>query len=350
MLDKRLDSKFWNSCFGYALCFLSPPIPSPAHLDATYHFPPKEKKKRTRKKKETNSTPIFPGPRNGSSLPPRLPSLSSVLNQLHHNPSSMAPHSTSTTITASATTTYTFVALSYRGYWTSKGRPSQRGITLDAAAALAYVRHNFPPSAEEDVRLVLWGQSLGAGVALVAAAADLNPDRVTMNRVKGARKDSVEVEEERVQAEGKKSLEISGLLLETPFVSVRAMLPALYPERWLPYRYLGPFLTNHWDSEEALRKIGATSGAGCAGGFDPSFAKDHSYLSGTEKWPKVLILQAGRDEVVPKEHALRLETVCKEVGLQVRRAEVGGALHTEIIMKTAGKRAAVEFLREMTKN
>ena len=230
------------------------------------------------------------------------------------------------------------------------------------------------------MRLVLWGQSLGAGVALVAAAADLNPDPdpnlssnpelETVDRGKPAREnDSDRVGEGndgQGKGEGEKGakgrVEISGIILETPFVSVAAMLPALYPEKWLPYRYLAPFLTNHWDGEEALRKIGEAAGAGCPHGLGESFDQDDSSSSssssktgtgtgtGTGKRPEILILQAGRDEVVPKEHAMKLETVCKEVGLQIRRVEVRGALHTEAIVKAGGKRAVVEFLREMAQN
>lgn len=200
---------------------------------------------------------------------------------------------------------------------------------------------------------MLWGQSLGAGVALVAAAADLNPDPnpdpAATNRSKGARKESGGVGEGKGQQEEKR-LEISGLLLETPFVSVRAMLVALYPEKWLPYRYLGPFLTNHWDSEEALRKIGAALGASGATEFNHCSAQSAPSSSGERKRPRVLILQGGRDEVVPKEHATRLETVCNEVGLQMRRVEVSGALHTEVMAKAAGKRAAVEFIRKIAKD
>lgn len=200
------------------------------------------------------------------------------------------------------------------------------------------------------MRLVLWGQSLGAGVALVAAAAD--------GQATGARKDSGDGtervrEDEGGEGEGKRSLAISGILLETPFISVRAMLPALYPEKWLPYRYLGPFLTNHWDSEEALRKIGAAASSGA--GEDSNrplahFAQDDCVASKAGPRPQILILQAGRDEIVPKEHAVRLETVCKEVGLPVKKVEVGGALHTEILVRAGGRRAAVEFLQEIAKS
>ncbi len=58
------------------------------------------------------------------------------------------------------------VALSYRGYAGSSGRPSEQGLLLDAAAAYAFAAARY--SAD---RIVLWGFSLGSGVA-VAVAAD----------------------------------------------------------------------------------------------------------------------------------------------------------------------------------
>ncbi len=203
---------------------------------------------------------------------------------------------------------------------------------------------------KEDVRLVLWGQSLGAGVAAVAAAADLSRHPVTSDRGECAQKGSEGDAEKRGQRHKKqerKGLQISGLLLETPFLSVRAMLTALYPERWLPYRYLGPFLTNHWDSEEALRKIGLGSGGASADhASDTPMLGAASSMKGGGR-PRLLILQAGMDELVPKEHPIRLETMCKEVGLDVKRVEIGGAFHTEVMAKAAGRKAVVDFLREM---
>jgi fermentation-respiration switch protein FrsA (DUF1100 family) len=57
-------------------------------------------------------------------------------------------------------------ALSYRGYAGSSGGPSERGLLLDAAAAYAFAVARY--SAD---RIVVWGFSLGSGVA-VALAAD----------------------------------------------------------------------------------------------------------------------------------------------------------------------------------
>src|SRR5450759_3572289 len=58
------------------------------------------------------------------------------------------------------------VALSYRGYAGSSGQPSEQGLLRDAAAAYAFAATRY--SAD---RIVVWGFSLGSGVA-VALAAD----------------------------------------------------------------------------------------------------------------------------------------------------------------------------------
>jgi fermentation-respiration switch protein FrsA (DUF1100 family) len=57
------------------------------------------------------------------------------------------------------------VALSYRGYAGSSGRPSEQGLLRDAAAAYAFTSARY--SAD---RIVLWGFSLGSGVAVALAA------------------------------------------------------------------------------------------------------------------------------------------------------------------------------------
>lgn len=196
---------------------------------------------------------------------------------------------------------YTTVALSYRGFWSSQGRPSQRGIEQDAAAVLKWTLDTYA-SRSEDVKVVLWGQSIGAGVATTAAARYSGP-----RGHRGSR-----------QA-------ISGLILETPFTSVKDMLTTLYPQKWLPYRYLWPFLRNWWDSREALDSLGQ---------------------SRCKESVRVLILQAGKDELVPTEHGAELEDICKQNGIEVQRQEIAGALHTEVMAKAQGRRAIVTFLKQ----
>jgi fermentation-respiration switch protein FrsA (DUF1100 family) len=57
------------------------------------------------------------------------------------------------------------VALSYRGYAGSTGHPSEQGLLLDAAAA-----YDFTAARYRADRIVLWGFSLGSGVAVALAA------------------------------------------------------------------------------------------------------------------------------------------------------------------------------------
>ena len=225
---------------------------------------------------------------NGSSTPPRLPILSSVLRVLQASSSKTG-----------GTVRYTLIALSYRGYWTSSGRASQSGIELDAQALLDYISTVFPRT-NVDVEVVLWGQSVGAGVATTAAAryiAHKSPNQPV----------------------------ITGLVLETPFSGIKSMLIALYPQKWLPYRYLWPFLWNHWDSEAALRQ-----------------------LSTTEKPPRVLLVPGTRDEVVPAEEADKLEEICKDMGFEYERRDVVGALHNETTIRRDGQQSIARFIIDTT--
>jgi uncharacterized protein len=57
------------------------------------------------------------------------------------------------------------VALSYRGYAGSSGEPSEQGLLLDAASAYAFTSARYSAN-----RIVVWGFSLGTGVAVALAA------------------------------------------------------------------------------------------------------------------------------------------------------------------------------------
>ena len=57
------------------------------------------------------------------------------------------------------------VALSYRGYGGSSGRPTETGLVEDAAAAYAFAVARYPAE-----RIVLWGESLGSALAIALAA------------------------------------------------------------------------------------------------------------------------------------------------------------------------------------
>ena len=57
------------------------------------------------------------------------------------------------------------VALEYRGYGGSGGSPNEQGLIADAQAAYHFAAAHYPPQ-----QLVLWGESLGSGVAIAVAA------------------------------------------------------------------------------------------------------------------------------------------------------------------------------------
>jgi fermentation-respiration switch protein FrsA (DUF1100 family) len=59
------------------------------------------------------------------------------------------------------------VALSYRGYGGSTGSPSETGLIADGEAAYRFVAARYPAE-----RIVLFGESLGTGVAVALAAAN----------------------------------------------------------------------------------------------------------------------------------------------------------------------------------
>ncbi|RVX67079.1 hypothetical protein B0A52_08322 [Exophiala mesophila] len=234
------------------------------------------------------SLPLSPGKRqvvvlylqgNASSLPPRLPHLSSVIRKLSSDRENDRD--------------YRLVALSYRGFWKSQGTASQPGIELDVDTAFKWVLDRYDADAGT---IVVWGQSIGAGASTVGVdnLVRSNPDAIRR---------------------------ISGLLLETPFVDLKAMLIALYPQKFLPYRYLAPFLRSTWDSKTALGNIGNTR---------PRL--------------RTLILEAGDDEIVPAGQGQILEEVCKEKGLEATRLSVRGALHTEVMAKPSGRSRIVEFI------
>ncbi|OCH87960.1 hypothetical protein OBBRIDRAFT_795700 [Obba rivulosa] len=114
------------------------------------------------------------------------------------------------------------VAVAPRSYWKSSSRtPTERGLLADYHSVLSYTTQRFP-----NATVILYGHSLGGAIAVCLAA-----------RLRGADFPNVR-----------------GLVLENPFASIPGMVEALYPQRWLPYRYLTPFAFDRWDAVAAMRK------------------------------------------------------------------------------------------------
>jgi len=124
----------------------------------------------------------------------------------------------------------------YRGYGRSEGSVSEAGTYQDGAAALQFVRKQPGVEAEN---LIIFGRSLGAAVA----------------------------------AEMASRFDSRGLILESPFISIREMAKSVFP--LLP---IGPLLQTRYDNLEKIVKI---------------------------KVP-LLVLHGDRDEVIPYEHGKRV--------------------------------------------
>lgn len=122
-------------------------------------------------------------------------------------------------------------------------------------------------------------------------------------------------------------MEPTALILETPFLSIKDMLETIYPEKWLPYKYLYPFLRNHLDSYKNLGTIA-----------------EQREDKGT-RLPRIFILEAGRDEVVPPRHAEELRRRCGELQLPVETKVVPKAFHSDAMV---GRVHVAEFIMQQT--
>ena len=114
---------------------------------------------------------------------------------------------------AFATAGFGVLAVEYRGYGGSTGRPSEAGLTLDAEAAYQAARREAPPE-----RIALLGESLGSGLAVKLAARH----------------------------------EVAALALDSPFSSVTDVEASrfwMFPVRWL--------LQDRYDSAKRIDAVTA---------------------------------------------------------------------------------------------
>jgi len=105
------------------------------------------------------------------------------------------------------------VALSYRGYAGSSGKPSEGGLLRDAAATFAFASAMY-----ETTRMVIWGFSLGSGAAVTLAAEH----------------------------------GVGGLILEAPYTSIADVAAAAFP--LLPVRY---FVRDRFHSDQRIEEVTA---------------------------------------------------------------------------------------------
>ncbi|OXV05623.1 hypothetical protein Egran_06608 [Elaphomyces granulatus] len=137
--------------------------------------------------------------------------------------------------------------LEYRGYGSSTGVPDEQGLKIDAQAGLNYIRQR---AETKDTRIVVYGQSLGGAVAI------------------------------HLVANNQRNGDIRGLILENTFLSIRKLIPTIFP----PARYLARLCHQHWPSEDVLPRITSVP---------------------------VLFLSGLKDEIVPPSHMTHLFSVCR---------------------------------------
>ncbi|CAG8909538.1 unnamed protein product [Penicillium egyptiacum] len=254
---------------------------------------------------------------NGGSTPMRLPLLSHVLRAITET-----ARSTSPPMPGAEVSQYTIAALSYRGYWTSSGRATQSGIEMDAQAFLKWVSETYA-SPVTDLEIVIWGHSLGAAVASSAVSAYL------ARQHKGQTSNT---------SSNRPLAPISRLILEAPTSSIKDMLISLYPQKWLPYRYLWPFSWNTWDIKAKMQEMATwrdEPGSQIPNEATPSIPRS---------LPPIFLISGDKDEVVPPYVPDQLEQHARSLGLEIQRKDVLGAMHIEAPLKLDGRKAMVQFI------
>ena len=120
------------------------------------------------------------------------------------------------------------VALSYRGYAGSSGQPSERGLLRDAAAAYVFTSARYAAD-----RIVVWGFSLGTGVA-VALAAEQRIGKMIL------------------EAPYTSTVDIAGALPLLRFVPVRLLMRDQFRSDQRIARVAAPLLIMHGDRDQVI--------------------------------------------------------------------------------------------------
>jgi hypothetical protein len=166
------------------------------------------------------------------------------------------------------------VAFHYRGYAPSTGAPSAEALLADAPLIYDFAVGKLKPD-----RIVAVGFSIGSGVAAALAA-------------------------ER---------KVDGLILVTPFDSLKAVAQSMFP--WLP---IGRFFEHEIDTEEAIGKVRAP----------------------------VAIVAAERDEIVPPDRTDALRPLVPRL---VFDRTIGHAGHNDIYARSDFHEAMHEALAAVTR-
>ncbi|KAL0954385.1 hypothetical protein HGRIS_003370 [Hohenbuehelia grisea] len=200
------------------------------------------------------------------------------------------------------------VSVAPRSYWKStRRRPTERGILMDYLYTLRYTLDRFPSA-----KVIFYGHSLG-GAAAVCLSSQLY---VTPLQI------SDWAHEQNLFVDARYA-KIQGLVLENPFVSIPEMVRALYPERWVPYRYLAPLAFDKWDALAAMRRLYAERHSN-----EGSDSQNATVLKRVAR--DMLMLLSEKDEVVPCEMGTSLFDLSER-----GRGATAGGLGRKVIIKDA---------------
>jgi hypothetical protein len=129
------------------------------------------------------------------------------------------------------------------------------------------------------------------------------------------------------------------------------MVRSLYPQKWLPYHWLGPFAFDKWDAIGRLRRLASSSPPSCS----PA-------PSSVAVIPSLWI-RSGRDEIIPHDSEDGVKSMFADwvratsssnppdgaEGSRSRWVEVEGALHDTAYLEGRWRDEVKGFLEEVAR-
>jgi pimeloyl-ACP methyl ester carboxylesterase len=166
------------------------------------------------------------------------------------------------------------IAVPPRSYGLStNARPNQRALLSDYRAVVKHVTSKYAELDKRDgaqTKIVWYGHSLGASIATCLLASISKQD----------------FEDRKIVCDG--------LIFENGFASIKGMVRTLYPQRFLPYYWLTPFVADDWNAVDVFESN-----------------KKGDFITNTV--PK-LFIASEKDEMVPTEMVKRIYERAVEYG------------------------------------
>lgn len=119
------------------------------------------------------------------------------------------------------------------------------------------------------------------------------------------------------------------------------MVQALYPQRWVPYRYLAPLVLDKWDAHSAMAQATNRGQPGAPETVLERLRRDS------------IILVSEKDEVVPPEMSLRLAAAASkpaDLSDAPRAKIVEGALHENAWQTRTWRIEITRYINEILKS